>query len=141
MSKKENYGIINHDGLVTANSGTSVIIAITSESACSGCHAEGSCSMSGKEEKSIEVHGNYDVRAGDKVTVQMKQSMAYTALFLGYLLPGITVIITLVVMISLKVPELMAGLISLFILLPYYLILFLLKKRIDKKFTFTLKEY
>jgi len=139
MTNSYNYGTINHEGIVQKKDENTVLISISSESACSGCHAEGSCTVSGKEEKIIEVHGSYNVRPGDKVTIMMKQSMGYTALFLGYLLPGITVVAVLMILISMKVSELIAGVISLGILIPYYAILFFLRERIDKKFTFTLK--
>jgi len=139
MTNSDISGIIKHEGIVQCNEGNAVIVSISSYSACSGCQAEGSCSMSGKEEKIIEVFGNYNVEPGDKVTILMKQSMGYVALFLGYVLPLITVIAVLITMISLKVPELTSGLISVAILIPYYAILYFYRKTINTKFTFTLK--
>ena len=139
MTNSDNTGIINHDGIVQNRNENVVLISISSVSACSGCHAEGSCSVSGSEEKLIEVRGNYDVKPGDKVTILMKQSMGYSAVLLGYILPLFSVIAVLIILISVKVPELTAGLLSLTILIPYYSILFLFRKRINKKFTFTLK--
>lgn len=132
-------GTINHKGIVLKKEDNSVVVTILSVSACSGCHVEGSCTLAGKEEKNIEVHGKYNVMPGDQVTVVMKQSMGYAALFLGYILPVISVIAVLIALISLKVPELISGLASLAILIPYYIILFLFRKRINEKFTFTLK--
>jgi sigma-E factor negative regulatory protein RseC len=139
MTNSEVAGIINHEGIVQRNEGNAVIISISSASACSGCHSEGSCTMSGTEEKIIEVFGNYSVRAGDKVTILMKRSIGYAAIFLGYVLPFITLITVLIAMISLKVPELASGLIAIAFLIPYYIILYLFRKRINAKFTFTLK--
>lgn len=139
MKDSINSGTINHEGIVQKADDKSVIVSISAASACSGCHAEGSCTLSDKEEKIIEVSGNYNVKPGDTVTILMKQSMGYTALFLGYLLPLIAVISILLILISMKVPELGAGLISLAILIPYYVVLFFLRKRINEKFTFTLK--
>ncbi len=129
----------NHDGIVQKSDDNSVTVSICASSACIGCLAEGSCSMSDKEEKLIEVTGKYNVKPGDKVTVLMKQSMGYAALFLGYIIPLITVVTILIVLVSLKMAELPAGLISVGILIPYYLILYLFRKRINEKFTFTLK--
>jgi len=65
--------------------------------------------------------------------------MGYIALFLGYIFPGIAVITVLITMISLKISELYAGLTSLAILVPYYIILYFIRERINKKFTFKLK--
>jgi len=139
MTHSDVPGIINHEGIVQRNEGNTVIVSISSASACSGCHAEGSCTMSGNEEKIIEVLGNYSVKPGDKVTILMKQSMGYAALFLGYVIPFITVIAVLITLISLNVQELTSGLISVAILIPYYTILYLFRKTINTKFTFTLK--
>jgi len=139
MKYSENSGLINHEGIVQANDNKSVIVTISSATACSGCHAEGSCIMSGMEEKLIEVAGKYNVKPGDRVIILMKQSMGYTALFFGYLLPLISVVITLIVLVAAKVPELPAGLSSLAILIPYYTVLFFFRKKINEKFKFMLK--
>lgn len=139
MTNSGSRTIINHEGIVQSNENNNVFIAITSLSACSGCHAEGGCTMSGKEEKIIEVRGRYNVTRGDKVTVLMNQSMGYAALFLGYILPVIIVIAVLIILVALKFPELTAGLASLAVLAPYYIILVFFRKKINEKFTFSLK--
>jgi sigma-E factor negative regulatory protein RseC len=139
MKNAENIETINHEGIVQKVDDKSVIISISVASACSGCHAEGSCSLSGKEEKTIEVSGKYNVKPGDLVTILMKQSIGYAALLLGYLLPLVSIIITLIVLISLNLPELYAGLISISILIPYYTVLYFFRNRINRNFTFTLK--
>jgi sigma-E factor negative regulatory protein RseC len=140
MNNTDSTGTINHEGIVQNADDKSVIVSISVSSACSGCNAEGSCSIAGKEEKIIEVSGKYNVKPGDLVTILMKQSMGYAALVLGYLLPLVSVVITLIVMITLKFPELSAGLISIAVLIPYYTILYFFRNRINKKFTFTLKN-
>lgn len=139
MSTSESFGTIDHEGIVQKRDNKSVSVIITAVSACSGCHAEGSCTLSGKEEKLIDIEGSYNVVPGDKVNILMKQSMGYAALFLGYVFPLIAVITSLILLISLNVPELYAGLSSIAILIPYYIIIFFFRKRINKKFTFTLK--
>jgi sigma-E factor negative regulatory protein RseC len=139
MTHSDSSGIINHEGIVQRNEGNTVTVSISSVSACSGCHAEGSCTMSGKEEKIIEVIGKYSVKPGDRVTILMKQSMGFFALLLGYVFPFLTVIAVLIIMISLKFPELTSGLISIAILIPYYAVLYFFRNNINTKFTFTLK--
>jgi sigma-E factor negative regulatory protein RseC len=130
---------IKHEGIVTKTNGESVTVTIISSTACSGCHAEGSCSMAGSTEKEIEVIGNYNVGIGDHVSVLMKESMGFAALFLGYIFPLIAVILVLIVLVSSGIHELPAGLISVSVLIPYYLIIWLLRRKINDKFTFTLK--
>lgn len=139
MKYSDNPGIINHEGKVQKKDDKSVIVSIIASTACSGCHAEDSCTMSGKEEKIIEIAGSYNVKPGDNVTVLMNQSVGYAALILGYILPLITVLTILIIMISMEISELISGIISLGSLLPYYTVLYFLRGRINKKFTFTLK--
>ena len=139
MKNSVNPDTIDHIGIVQKADDKSVTVCISSASACSGCHAKGACNLSEKEEKIIEVSGNYNVKPGDTVTILMKRSMGYAALFLGYILPLTAVIIVLLLLISINTPELIAGLTSLAILIPYYLILLFFKTRINEKFTFTLK--
>ena len=130
---------IDHIGFVQSVTDKSVIVSIDSSIACSGCHAEGACSMAGKEKKIIEVSGKYNVKPGDIVTILMEQSTGYIALLLGYIIPIITVIIVLITLLSLEIPELLAGLVSVSILMPYYIILFFFRKKINERFIFMLK--
>jgi sigma-E factor negative regulatory protein RseC len=127
-----------HKGVVQKSENKSVLVAITAQTACSGCHAEGICTLSGSETKIIEVNGTYNVKAGDEVTVFMKQKSGYTAVLLAYLIPLVTIITSLIILISLKMSELTAGLLSIAMLIPYFSILFLFRKRINEKFVFTL---
>jgi len=139
MSGSGNTGIIEHEGIVQKSDNKSVTVNISSASACSGCHAEGSCSLSGVEEKIVEIPGSWNVASGDKVTILMKKSTGYSAVLLGYVFPLIFMISALVLMIRLSVSELTAGLVSILILVPYYFVLWIFRKRISRNFTFTLK--
>jgi sigma-E factor negative regulatory protein RseC len=130
---------IEHAGIVQEIDESSVIIKISPKSACSGCHAEGYCNVSGNEDKTINIYGSYDIKPGDHVAVLMKQSLGYAALLLGYLAPLFAVMLILILLISFSVAELTAGLLSLAVLIPYYFILFIFRKRLSRKFTFSIK--
>ncbi len=139
MTRSGRFGNIEHEGVVKKSDNSSVTVRILSETACAGCHAEGSCSMSGVKEKIVEVHGSYNVSPGDNVTVLMKRSMGYTALFLGYIIPLILLITSLIILLSLSVQEASAGLMSLGIAGIYYLLLYFFRDWIGNKFVFTIK--
>jgi sigma-E factor negative regulatory protein RseC len=139
MTRSAKSNIIGHDGIVQKSDNNSVTVKILSKSACSGCHAEGVCSLSGREEKIVVVSGVYNVSPGDNVTVLMEQSTGYAAVILGYVIPVILVISVLIILASLSDSELTAGIGSIAMLIPYYFILWLFRKRISKKFTFTIK--
>lgn len=131
--------IIDHEGIVTSISESSVFVSISAKSACSGCHAKSSCGMLGSEVKIVEVKGDYDVKPGETVNVRMAQSTGFKALTFGYILPFMALFLVLITLISLKIPELTAGLMAIGALLPYYLVLYLFRKKLDEKFTFTIK--
>lgn len=139
MEDSSGITVIRHTGIVQKSDNESVTVLITAESACKGCHAEGSCNLSGKEEKIVEVKGYYNVKEGDTVTVSMKQSTGFKALFLGYILPLLIVLTFLILFAYIGYSELAAGLLSLSSLLPYYLVLYFARKKINDKFIFSLK--
>jgi positive regulator of sigma E activity len=130
---------ILHTGVVQDMKENTVTVLLSPRTNCTGCSEKNSCNLSGKEEKIITVSGNFNVRTGDSVTVSMKQSMGYFALFLGYLLPLFLVILSLVLLLSFSVSELLSGLISIAILIPYYILLTGFRKEINNKISFTLK--
>jgi len=140
MKAKGSSGTIQHEGTVQKVESDSVIVRISSASACAGCHAEGYCSLSGTEEKTVNITGNFNVAAGDTVIVLMNESSGFKAVILSYLVPLIILVISLIVLTSLSVKELTAGLISIVILVPYFLILYFFRNRINRSFNFTLKR-
>lgn len=139
MGRSDNSESFEHDGVVQKSDNKSVTVKITSVSACSGCHAEGFCTMSDKEDKIIDISGKYNVVPGDTVTVLMKKSMGYAAVMLGYVVPIIIVISLLLILGSMSLPEPIIGIGSLGILIPYYLILWFFRKKINTNFKFKIK--
>jgi sigma-E factor negative regulatory protein RseC len=136
---KGSQGTVQHDGTVKKVDSNSVFVSILSETACSGCHAEKLCNFSGEKEKVVEVKGKYNVAPGDPVTILMEQSMGYKALLISYLIPLLILIVSLIVLNAFAVSELMSGLVSVLVLVPYFIILYFFRKKIDRSFTFTLK--
>jgi len=58
---------------------------------------------------------------------------------LSYLIPLVIVIAGLIALNSLSASELTAGLVSISLLVPYFLFLYLFRKKINRSFTFSLK--
>jgi sigma-E factor negative regulatory protein RseC len=137
--KPDSHITIQHNGIVKNVDNSSVQVGISSSPACSGCHAEGYCGISGKEEKIVDIKGKYDVSPGDNVTIMMEQSTGYKAVVLSYLIPLVIIIFCLVILNLFSINELTAGLISILLLVPYFLSLYLFRKKISRTFTFTLK--
>lgn len=135
-----NRASVRHTGRVEKVDSGSVTVKIVSGAACSGCHAEGYCSLVGNVEKEVLVKGSFRVAPGDTVTVMMEQSAGYRAVAIGYIIPFILLVTSLILLIALSVPEGYAGLISIGMLVPYYLMIYFFRNRIDRKFKFTIKK-
>ncbi|HUS85907.1 MAG TPA: SoxR reducing system RseC family protein [Bacteroidales bacterium] len=136
----EELNSIEHTGIVQSIDDKHVNVEIMTHPSCTGCMASGICDVSGKDKKVIKALRTLDVKPGDHVMVMMERSMGLRALFLGYLLPFLIVIFLLILLTSLAVTELVAGLSALLSLVPYYLALYLSKEKISKNFSFIIKE-
>ena len=131
---------ITHRGIVQRCYDDCVVVSFDQPAACAGCHAEGSCRMTGSAGREMEIDGRNDLKPGDEVLVHIKQSAGYRALAFGYLFPAVILLVAVPVLISAGFDEMAAGSGSLLLLLIYYSILYLFRKRIDRKFVFTLNK-
>lgn len=140
MKAIDTSGTIQHEGTVQKVGSNSVVVNITSISACSGCHAEGFCSLSDKKDKTVNITGSYNVTPGERVTVVMNESTGFRAVILSYIIPLFILLSAIVILTSMSVNELTAGLISIAVLVPYFIVLYFARHRIDRSFFFTLKR-
>lgn len=118
-----------------------MLVNIVSQSACAGCHAKGACTISDSEDKEVEItnyKGNYKV--GQEVTVLFKQSKGFAAVLWGYVLPFVLVLSTLIIALEITGDELKSGLLSLIILLPYYITLYFFRHLLKQVFNFEVEE-
>ncbi|HOF21037.1 MAG TPA: SoxR reducing system RseC family protein [Bacteroidales bacterium] len=139
MNRSNSYDNIEHEGTVQRSDSNLVIVSISSEAACSACHAKGACSLSGAKEKLIEIPGRYDLVPGDNVTVVMHRSAGFRAVLFAYVLPFILLIPALLTLSSLGISEPAAALGSVAVVSIYYLVLFFFRDRIANNFTFSIK--
>lgn len=128
--------MVCHDGKVVKAEGNKVKVKIISQSACAQCHAKGICSAADMEEKIIEAVSSEPLQKGDIVTVIMEEKLGWIAVFYGFLLPFILMVSVLFVAYALGSSEPKAALLGIGSLLPYYLVLYTLRKKIEKDFIF-----
>ncbi len=138
MSNQNNS--VTHPGIIVQISGHVAEILILSKSACSSCQVKGACNMSEMEEKKVfvELPHEHQFESGQQVNIIMRQSLGNLAVFLGYILPFLVLLATLIGSISIGLSEGIAGLLALVILAPYYFVLYQLRHRLQKKFSFQL---
>ena len=132
---------ISHEGVVVKTSGNGFAdIEIITGSACSGCHARSACSLGNTEVRIITVKHNAPLVTGEKVIVTMEQSQGFHALFLGYVLPFIVLIVVFTGLTVSGAGELASALLSFAALALYYMLVWVFRKNIEKKFEFKIKD-
>lgn len=131
---------IEHPGVITSIDSSKIKVNITTYSSCLSCSAKGICSISDVKDKMVEVPNTGAFTVGQEVQVILHQTLGFKALYLGYVQPFIVVLITLIITSFLTRNEVLAGLISLGALAPYYLVLYFYKEKIRNKFTFAIKK-
>ncbi len=135
----ENIDCIVKSGTVESVGERTLKVLIHNSSACSACHSKRACTSLGSGDRIIEVEKDNlkKVEPGDKVNIQMISSSGCKAVVLGYILPFILLMTTLIIANSI-VGEAMSAILALTILIPYYLVLYLLRNKMKKHFRFTL---
>jgi len=132
---------IEHIGVVTMVTDTLVRVRIVQNSACSACHAKGSCSAADSAEKDIDVlPGNLHLQVGQQVILAGRSILGLQAASIAYLLPVIILFATLFIVFNYTHSEGIAAIASLGSMVPFYVVLSLFKNRLAKKFTFFIKQ-
>ena len=132
---------ITHEGIIDHIDNDTVFVRILSKSACAECHSKSMCGVSEMTEKLIEVKQKASgFTNGDTVNVILDRSLGNKAVLLGYFIPFLILITTLVVSSS-YLGELWSGLMAIAVLIPYYLLLFAFKERLSKTFYFRIEHF
>ncbi|MDO5571422.1 MAG: SoxR reducing system RseC family protein [Bacteroidales bacterium] len=132
---------IEHAGIVHRIYADHIEVMIIQNSACAACHAKKACTASDMAEKIIEIDTyNGNLKVGDNVTIAGSSSMGWQAVGFAFVIPFILMMSTLIFSIDYFEDELKAGILSLLVLIPYYIILFFLRKNMKQRFVFSIKE-
>ena len=138
MSKKNE---IVHSGRVVEITPDFTTVEIIVSSACSSCHAKGICGMSEDEQKLFSVptdpYSSYNV--GDEVQVCTKMTMGLKAVWISYVIPLLILMILILTLSAVIGNEIITGLVSIGGVAVYYLIIWLLRDRLQSEFVFYIK--
>jgi positive regulator of sigma E activity len=133
---------IKHAGVVDGVEGECVRVRILQSSACSACKVAAHCNASKTKEKIIDVMdadaSHY--QKGDQVMVVADTAVGFRASLYGYLLPLILMVVTLVGVLAAIHSEGLAAVSALGILIPYYVLLFLMRNKLRNRLSFTLER-
>ena len=131
---------ISHSGIIESIDERCIHVRIVQTSACAACKVASYCNAAESKEKIVDVYkpaGN--LKVGDAVTVTASSQMATQALLYGFAYPFVLLVVVLVAVLWLTGNEATAGLSALAALLPYYGVLYLLRKRHREQFAFDIE--
>lgn len=134
--------IIKHRGIVEKVEGSHVVVRIVQTSACAACSAKGLCNASESKEKQIDVYEvNAFYRIGEEVVLCGTTSMGMRAVFLAFGIPMLLLLVALFV--TMRVTDgdaLVSSLVALLAVVPYYLVIYFMKDKLNKTFSFTIEK-
>ncbi len=133
---------IEHKGIVQERDNERIVVKIEQTSACAACHARGMCSSADVAEKLIEIAHDLpkEVAVGETVTIQGETSIGHFAVRVAFVYPFLVLFATLVITYYLTYNEMLAGILAIAVLLPYYFVLYLARPILKKKLVFTIKK-
>lgn len=134
MSKTER---IKHDGVVETVDGHRVKVRITQLSACGGCQLAGHCNASEMKVKYVDaLSPTRQLAVGQPVVVSASLETAWRALLFSFILPLFLMLAVLLTTLIAGFAEEKAGASALGILLPYYIIIWACRDRLERKIAF-----
>ena len=129
---------IKHDAVVSKVTKDSVSVFIGGNVDCTACNAKAACGVSESQDKKVEIF-NVDALyiENERVTLIMKKSLGLKAVLYAYVFPFFILLTTLLIGVSF-LSEWLAGLLSICILIPYYLVIYLSNNFLQREFSFSL---
>lgn len=139
---------MTHPGTVTAVKPGFVTVQIQSTSACAACQAHARCGFAESKTKTLDIPlptpdsklPTTTYYIGDPVTVTIDHSRGLLATWWAYVLPAILVLVAVVAFSLASFPEPLVILLSLGTIALYVIVLFLLRKKLDSRFTLEVKK-
>jgi sigma-E factor negative regulatory protein RseC len=129
---------IQHEGFITKITDQTVTVSLSGNVNCDACNAKMVCGSAESDDKVVEVLNTHpNLQLNDSVNVLLRKDLGMKAVFWAYVFPFILVM-TVLVTASFFVTEWLAGVLSILVLPPYYLLLYSLKKVFSKSFQFSI---
>ena len=129
--------MIAHEGIVISVVGDKAVVQVSQASACGSCHARTSCSASNANIKTIDCIALYtDCKVGDKVMVQIQEKNVWQAVVLAYVVPFL-ILLCGVWILGQYMNEILAGIVSILIVGGWYVVLRIMRRKLNDGFSFT----
>ncbi len=120
---------IEQPGLVTALTAGRIKVALQGNGGCSTCH-DALCMLGKSQARWVETpSGSNSLNIGDTVMVRINRASGYAGVLWLYLVPFVLMVLTLIGILKLGQPESLAGVMAIFVLVPYFLVLYIFRKK------------
>jgi sigma-E factor negative regulatory protein RseC len=132
---------VNYCGVIERIEGHTVYVKVIMQPGCDGCHAKAVCATAGGKEQIIETtdcSGTF--HTGEQVILEGKDSMAFQAVWLAFIVPLALVVPAVLTGTALQWEESTGALAGLLLLFPYYAVLYVCRNALKKKFVFIIKK-
>jgi sigma-E factor negative regulatory protein RseC len=129
---------ISHSGVIEQILDGCVKVRIVQTSACAACKVAAHCNAAESKIKIVDVFcsDNSTYQVGQDVVVWASKDVANKALLLGFGIPFLLLICVLLIALRFTSEEGIAALTALGSLVPYYFLLWLLRKKIQRQIAF-----
>ena len=133
---------ITHSGVVDSVEDGCIHVRIVQTSACAACKVASYCNAAESKEKMIDVFCDSVAayKVGQQVTVSTSGQVAAKALLWAFGVPFILLMVVLVLVLLLTGHEGWAALSALLALVPYYIMLWLLRDRMREQLAFRIEQ-
>ena len=133
---------ISHKAKIVQINAGSVEAEIEVKSACAQCALQKACQMHETSQRTIiiPVEQGKSYRIGEVVEVSISLDEGMLAAFYAYVLPLILVLLTLFISLINGASEIISGICSIIVLIPYYFGVFLKKKFFARKLNFKIVD-
>ena len=132
--KSSSKDYIKHSGVISKITNDVVTISLKGNINCEACNAKAACGVSESNSKEIETsNSTQGLKLNENVEVLLNKNLGLKAVFWAYVFPFI-LLLTVLLIASTLFQEWIAGLLSIAVLIPYYLMLYVLRSTFDKTF-------
>ncbi len=132
---------VKHFGRISKITKKTVTVSLEGHVNCTSCKAKSACGASESNSKKIEVFiDNNSYILNEPVDVLLQKQLGLKAVFWAYVFPFLLMFLVLI-SASIFFEEWLAGLLALFILIPYYLGLYTFNNSLQKVFKVSLLKH
>ena len=134
-------GTIRQSATVIRVDATQIEVEVCRPEACAACKAKSVCSEGGGQGKRMTLaNDGQGYQLGEQITLVMRRSAGLKAVVIAYLVPVILVVAALLVFQTVQIKETVAAISTLVLLGLYFLVIQLLRGRLNRELTIEIEK-